>query len=615
MSEFTGLSLVIEPNDLLQRLDAPELILVDLTSSARYEAGHIRGARFVDPKRTQLGKPPAPGLLPDHAGLEQLFGELGHNPDAVYVVYDDEGGGWAGRFIWLLDVIGHTRYHYLDGGLLAWEAESLPLSTDVPPIAGGPVALTLHEEPTATREYLQSRLGAADLAIWDARGPTEYSGEKVVAAKGGHIPGAVNFEWTEGMDKARNLRIRQDMPQILRDLGITPDKEVITHCQTHHRSGFTYLVAKALGYPRVKAYAGSWGEWGNLPDTPVENPAAPALAIEPVEPAQPAPPIEVIEVEAVEPVRTTEPGRTSQKSSGHSFSGHSSSRPSMKDRLFILSQYLLPHHLLSRLAGCVAECRVRWFKNAFTEWFARRYQVDMSQALVEDLTSYEHFNAFFTRALKPDARPLDTTPGAILSPADGAISQLGPIDHGRILQAKGHSFSVLELLGGDPKLSAPFMGGEFATVYLSPKDYHRVHMPLAGTLREMVYVPGRIFSVNQTTAENVPELFARNERVVCLFDTERGPMAVVLVGAMIVASVETVWAGLVTPPKRELKTFRYDEAARAPIHLEKGAEMGRFKLGSTAIVLFGPDQVKWVEQLKAGSSVQMGQALAVPKQA
>ncbi|MCF5466204.1 phosphatidylserine decarboxylase [Pseudomonas syringae] len=604
MSEFTGLSLVIEPNDLLQRLDAPELILVDLTSSARYEAGHIRGARFVDPKRTQLGTPPAPGLLPEHAGLEQLFGELGHNPDAVYVVYDDEGGGWAGRFIWLLDVIGHTRYHYLDGGVLAWEAESLPLSTEVPPVAGGPVTLTLHDEPTATREYLQSRLGAADLAIWDARGPTEYSGEKVVAAKGGHIPGAVNFEWTEGMDKARNLRIRQDMPEILRDLGITPDKEVITHCQTHHRSGFTYLVAKALGYPRVKAYAGSWGEWGNHPETPVEGPAAVSAPVEPVEPARPVPP-----VEAADPVRATEPGRTSQKSSG------TSSGPSMKDRLFILSQYLLPHHLLSRLAGCVAECRVRWFKNAFTAWFARRYQVDMSQALVEDLTSYEHFNAFFTRALKPDARPLDTTPGAILSPADGAVSQLGPIEHGRIFQAKGHSFSVLELLGGDPKLSAPFMGGEFATVYLSPKDYHRVHMPLAGTLREMVYVPGRIFSVNQTTAENVPELFARNERVVCLFDTERGPMAVVLVGAMIVASVETVWAGLVTPPKRELKTFRYDEAARAPIHLEKGAEMGRFKLGSTAIVLFGPNQVQWVEQLKAGSSVQMGQALAVPKHA
>lgn len=598
MSAFTGLSLVIEPNDLLERLDAPELILVDLTSSARYEAGHIRGARFVDPKRTQLGKPPAPGLLPDTASLEHLFGELGHNPDAVYVVYDDEGGGWAGRFIWLLDVIGHSRYHYLDGGLLAWEAQLLPLSTDVLPVADAPVKLTLHDEPTATREYLQSRLGAADLAIWDARAPTEYSGEKVVAAKGGHIPGAVNFEWTAGMDKARNLRIRQDMPEILRDLGITPDKEIITHCQTHHRSGFTYLVAKALGYPRVKAYAGSWGEWGNHPETPVAVPDVAAA------PAQPAP------AETVEPIRATEPGRTSQK-----YSGHSSSGPSMKDRLFIISQYLLPHHLLSRLAGCVAECRVRWFKNAFTAWFARRYQVDMSQALVEDLTSYEHFNAFFTRALKADARPLDTTPGAILSPADGAISQLGPIDHGRIFQAKGHSFSVLELLGGDPKLSAPFMGGEFATVYLSPKDYHRVHMPLAGTLREMVYVPGRIFSVNQTTAENVPELFARNERVVCLFDTERGPMAVVLVGAMIVASVETVWAGLVTPPKRELKTFRYDEAARAPIHLEKGVEMGRFKLGSTAIVLFGPGQVKWAEQLTAGSKVQMGQALAVPAQA
>jgi len=284
----------------------------------------------------------------------------------------------------------------------------------------------------------------------------------------------------------------------------------------------------------------------------------------------------------------------------------------MKSRLFIASQYLLPHHLLSRLAGCVAECRVRWFKNAFTAWFAKRYQVDMLQAQVEDLTAYEHFNAFFTRALKPDARPLDPTPGAILSPADGAISQLGKIEHGRIFQAKGHSFSVQELLGGDPANAAPFMGGEFATIYLSPKDYHRVHMPLAGTLREMVYVPGRIFSVNQTTAENVPELFARNERVVCIFDTERGPMAMVLVGAMIVASVETVWAGLVTPPKRELKTFRYDEAARAAVHLEKGAEMGRFKLGSTVVLLFGPDQVQWAQNLAALSPVNMGEGLAAP---
>jgi len=272
MPDFSGLPLVIEPSDLLARLNTPELIVVDLTSVARYESGHIPGARFVDPKRTQLGQPPAPGLLPTLHSLEALFGELGHNPNAVYVVYDDEGGGWAGRFIWLLDVIGHKAYHYLEGGIHAWIAEGYSLSTEVPPAVGGPVALTLHDEPIATREYLQSRLGAADLAIWDARSAAEYAGEKVLAAKGGHIPGAKNFEWTAGMDKSRNLRIRTDMAQILKDLSITPDKEVITHCQTHHRSGFTYLVAKSLGYPRVKGYAGSWGEWGNHPDTPVELP-------------------------------------------------------------------------------------------------------------------------------------------------------------------------------------------------------------------------------------------------------------------------------------------------------------------------------------------------------
>ncbi len=281
----------------------------------------------------------------------------------------------------------------------------------------------------------------------------------------------------------------------------------------------------------------------------------------------------------------------------------------MKQRLFILSQYLLPHHLLSRLIGCAAECRVSGFKNRLIQWFIKRYEVDMSEAQNEDPSSFEHFNAFFTRALKDGARPLDTTPGAILCPADGSISQLGRIEHGRVFQAKGHGFSVLELLGGDSERASPFMGGDFATIYLSPKDYHRVHMPLAGTLREMVYVPGRLFSVNQSTAENVPELFARNERVVCLFDTERGPMAVVLVGAMIVASIETVWAGLVTPPKRALKSLRYDEAARAPIVLDKGAELGRFKLGSTAIVLFGPEQVQWTPGLGANSPVRMGQNL------
>jgi 3-mercaptopyruvate sulfurtransferase SseA len=271
MSAFDSLALVIEPAELASRLNAPELILVDLTSSARYAAGHLPGAHRVDKTRTQLGQRPAPGLLPTQDNLEALFAELGHRDDAVYVVYDDEGGGWAGRFIWLLDVIGHHRYHYLDGGLHAWLEAELPLSQTPEPAVGGTVHLTLNEAPTATLDYVQSRLGASDLAIWDARGPLEYSGEKALASRAGHIPGAVNFEWTAGMDPSRAMRMRQDLPDVLASLGITPDKEVITHCQTHHRSGFTYLVAKALGYPRVKAYAGSWGEWGNHPDTPIER--------------------------------------------------------------------------------------------------------------------------------------------------------------------------------------------------------------------------------------------------------------------------------------------------------------------------------------------------------
>ncbi|QKE64648.1 sulfurtransferase [Aquipseudomonas campi] len=271
MSAFSSLPLVIEPAELADRLQAPELILVDLSTAARYAQGHIAGAHWVDSKRTQLGQPPAPGLLPEKTQLEALFGELGHRADAVYVVYDDEGGGWAGRFIWLLDVIGHARYHYLNGGLQAWLSEGRDVTPEPTASASGTPVLSLHDEPTASREYLLSRLGAADLAIWDARSPAEFSGEKVLAAKDGHIPGAINFEWTAGMDAQHGLRIRSDLAQVLADLGITTDKEVITHCQTHRRSGFTYLAAKALGYPRVKAYAGSWSEWGNHPDTPVER--------------------------------------------------------------------------------------------------------------------------------------------------------------------------------------------------------------------------------------------------------------------------------------------------------------------------------------------------------
>ncbi|TLX55263.1 sulfurtransferase [Stutzerimonas nosocomialis] len=270
MSAFSNLPLVIEPADLAERLDAPELILVDLTSAARYAEGHLPGARFVEPKQTQLGQPPAPGLLPPKAQLETLFGALGHRADAVYVVYDDEGGGWAGRFAWLLDVIGHRAYHYLNGGLTAWMAEHRPLTREVPAPAGERVELALDNTPIATREYIESRLGTDDVVIWDARSPGEYRGERVLAARAGHIPGAINFEWTAAMDGERALRIREDIAEQLAALGITPDKEIITHCQTHHRSGLTYLVAKALGYPRVKGYAGSWGEWGNLPDTPIQ---------------------------------------------------------------------------------------------------------------------------------------------------------------------------------------------------------------------------------------------------------------------------------------------------------------------------------------------------------
>lgn len=276
----------------------------------------------------------------------------------------------------------------------------------------------------------------------------------------------------------------------------------------------------------------------------------------------------------------------------------------MKDKLFIALQYIIPQHLLSRMAGWLGETSISWIKNPFTNWFVQQYGVNMSEAAIEDPTAYESFNAFFTRALKEDARPIDGESNSIVSPADGAISQLGDIKNGRIFQAKGQDFSLTELLGGDIDIAKPFMGGKFATVYLSPKDYHRVHMPLSGKLKSMIHVPGDLFSVNTTTAENVPRLFARNERTVCIFDTDIGPMAVVLVGAMIVASIETVWAGQTTPLKREIKTTHYPQNDK--IELQKGEEMGRFKLGSTAVVLFAKDAMHWDEDYLAGSETVMG---------
>ncbi len=278
----------------------------------------------------------------------------------------------------------------------------------------------------------------------------------------------------------------------------------------------------------------------------------------------------------------------------------------MRDRLFIILQYLLPQHLISRAAGKIADCTWPWLKNPFITWFVKRYQVDMSEALEHDPTVHACFNDFFTRELKPGARKIEGDSRSVVSPADGVISQLGPIEHGRIFQAKGHSYSLLELVGGNPEHAALFQGGQFATVYLSPRDYHRVHMPFTGTLREMIYVPGDLFSVNRVTAENVPRLFARNERAVCLFDTPAGPMAVILVGAMIVAAIETVWAGQVAPTRRQLHSRRYNET---PPTLQRGEEMGRFKLGSTVIVLFGAGHTNWDAGLGAGDFLRMGQLI------
>ncbi|BFM05297.1 archaetidylserine decarboxylase [Halioxenophilus aromaticivorans] len=282
---------------------------------------------------------------------------------------------------------------------------------------------------------------------------------------------------------------------------------------------------------------------------------------------------------------------------------------STKDRLFAKLQYLLPQTGLSRAAGWLAETQIDTIKNPLINAFIKQYQVDMSEAERSNAEDFSCFNDFFTRALNANARPLDENPQALLCPADGAISEMGPIKAGQIFQAKHHRYSALELLGGDPALAKPFTDGLFATVYLSPRDYHRVHMPVAGTLQQMIHVPGDLFSVNQATAENVPRLFARNERVVCLFETEFGPMAMVLVGAMIVASIETVWAGLVTPEKGQIKRWNY--AAAQPLAFARGEEMGRFKLGSTVVMLLPPGAAEFEPSLSAGSPVRMGQSVGL----
>jgi len=273
----------------------------------------------------------------------------------------------------------------------------------------------------------------------------------------------------------------------------------------------------------------------------------------------------------------------------------------LKKDLFIKAQSLVPQHQLSRVVGKVAASENVVVRTAVIQAFKAKYGIDLSIAQQGDALKYKSFNEFFTRALKDGVRVVDDSATSIVSPADGAISQLGTINDGDIFQAKGQSFSVEKLIG-DPQLAEPFKNGQFATVYLSPRDYHRVHMPFSGTLTETLYVPGELFSVNQVTAENIPGLFARNERMVCLFDTELGRMAVVLVGAMIVAGIETVATGKVKPTGRL-------ELQQHQMKLEKGAELGRFYLGSTAVVLFEKDKMAWENQFKANSVVVMGEKL------
>jgi len=273
----------------------------------------------------------------------------------------------------------------------------------------------------------------------------------------------------------------------------------------------------------------------------------------------------------------------------------------LKQQLFIQAQKVVPQHRLSRVVGKIAASENPIVKTAVIAAFKTKYGIDMSIAEQTNALKFKSFNDFFTRGLRTGVRAVDADSTAIVSPADGAISQLGKIENGNVFQAKGQKFTVENLIA-DPQLAEPFKNGEFATVYLSPRDYHRVHMPFAGTLTETLYVPGELFSVNQTTAENIPGLFARNERMVCLFDTELGRMAVVLVGAMIVAGIETVATGKVKPSGRI-------ELNQHNLFLAKGAELGRFYLGSTAVILFEENKMQWDEKFKANSTVLMGEAL------
>jgi phosphatidylserine decarboxylase len=278
-------------------------------------------------------------------------------------------------------------------------------------------------------------------------------------------------------------------------------------------------------------------------------------------------------------------------------------------QLGTLLQYITPQHALSWFAGWLSTRRWHWLKSWEIRYFINRYNVDLSAALESNPEVYPDFNSFFTRYLKPDLRPIVAAADAIACPADGCVSQMGPIETDRLLQAKGFYFTLSALLGGSDALAHEFQDGQFSTIYLSPKDYHRVHMPFTGTLRETVFIPGDLFSVNQQTAREVPNLFARNERLVCIFDTDIGPMAVILVGAMLVGSMATVWEKN-SPTGKTITRKAYPQSGSDRIRLERGAELGYFKMGSTVITLFSKEKITWAPELTCNSTTQMGQLLA-----
>ncbi|MBQ4839468.1 MULTISPECIES: archaetidylserine decarboxylase [Pseudoalteromonas] len=285
------------------------------------------------------------------------------------------------------------------------------------------------------------------------------------------------------------------------------------------------------------------------------------------------------------------------------------------DKIKIAMQYALPKHAVSRLVGKLAAAQAGALTTQLIKLFIKQYKIDMSEALYEDPAHYKTFNEFFTRPLKPGIRPLATEDHIIAHPVDGAISQLGDVVDGQIIQAKGHDYSLQTLLGGNEQDVAPFLGGKFATIYLAPKDYHRIHMPVDGVLKKMIYVPGDLFSVNPLTAQNVPNLFARNERVVAIFDTEIGPLSMVLVGATIVASIETIWAGTVTPPAgKDIFSWDYPSEGPQAIKLKKGDEMGRFKLGSTVILSWGADKAEFLADQQPETVTRMGTPFATINQ-